>query len=210
MPLYANARQFVSAVASRYRALSSYQDTGHVRSFRHPDYSTCNFSTAYRAPLDFRVKFSRPHPYRPLEHLTAHWVVGTQEGVPYFYSRLYSSEPRLDHPASLSDVISGATGVSSGAASPVAALIFGELENSSLLRLKRLRFRRSRSVEGTPCICVSGLHPARGRVSAYFGATDLLLRKLVYHRLRQAQVRHPAAVNLDVSSVHFGAPTDET
>lgn len=112
MTRYSSAREHLKKVASRYRAIGSYADTGFVQELDSPKSSPTSFETAFRRPDDFRFRFSRPHPYRPKRHLVSLSQVGTDAGKAYYWSQHYSSPPELEPEESLLMAIAGATGVS--------------------------------------------------------------------------------------------------
>ena len=195
MPFYANARSYVEAVYARYRSLERYSDTGISRSLgrRHP--RICRFETQFQRPDLFRFDFESPHPSPRRKHLTSRCVVGKDGAAPYFFSRHYSGEPELEHPESFELAIAGATGISSGTAHTIGALLFEEVGGFTLLHLKRIRFRRSRVIHGVQCVCVSGLHPRGGRVTAWFGSQDMFLRRLYRSTFNSEELRfNPAAI----------------
>jgi hypothetical protein len=177
MPRYSNAREFLQAVINRYRSISDYSDDGvsHSSSKRHT--SACTFSTAYSQPRFFRFSFSRPHPYKPLNHIITSYAIGSDGKQAYFYSKSFEDKEVLEEEKSLEMAVAGATGISSGAAHTIGALLFDEVEGFNFLDLKRIRFRRTREIDGVNCITISGLHPSGGRITAWFGVDDLLLRR---------------------------------
>ncbi|MGV7207509.1 hypothetical protein ACLB1G_06610 [Oxalobacteraceae bacterium A2-2] len=85
--------------------------------------------------------------------------------------RALAAESRSDHP----------TGIARGVADTIDTLLFRVAGGFQLATLQRLRFRRLRVVDGVLCRAVSGLHPHGGRITAWFGADDLLLRRLQRH-----------------------------
>lgn len=186
--MYANAREFLSAVEARYRSLPAYSDTGMSRSFDARRPRLCTFETAYAAPNRFRFAFESSHPYRKLAHLISRDVIGKDGDTVYFYSRSYNGRADLDHPESLMMAVAGATGISSGTAHTIGALLFEEVGGFRLTEMRRIRFRRPRLIDGVNCVAVTGLHPGRrGRVTAWFGA--VLLRRLVRHSMKSEELR---------------------
>jgi hypothetical protein len=189
MPTYRNAREFVEAVVQRYRALNTYSDTGksyrpHCRRER-----LCLFATDYQSPSNFRFAFESPHPYRKLSHRWTKAVVGVHGARPYFFDESYSGDRTLEEPEDLDLAIAGATGISSGTAHTIAALLFPGISGFTLSDLRRLRFRMNRVIDGVNCTAVSGIHPRGGRLTAWFGEEDLLLRRLTRTRFRSEELR---------------------
>src|SRR5215831_14278739 len=150
MPLYPNARSYLEAVYQRYRSLDAYGDSGMSRSVsrRHP--RICNFETQYQRPGLFRFAFESPHPSRRRRHLFSKCVIGHDGTAPYFYSKHYSGPAGVEQAESLEMAVAGATGISSGTAHTIGALLFAEVGGFNLLDLRRIRFRRDRKVHGVP------------------------------------------------------------
>jgi hypothetical protein len=189
MPTYRNARAFVEAAIHRYRGLEAYSDLGKSHRPNCRRERLCTFRTDYRAPDNLRFEFASPHPYRRLKNHMTRAVVGAFQGRPYFFDENYSGEKSIEEPESLDLTLAGATGISSGTAHTIGALLLSEVQGITLLDLKRLRFRRDRTIDGIPCKAISGLHPRGGRVTAWFGDQDLLLRRLVRSRFRSEELR---------------------
>ena len=209
MPTYRNAREFVEAVIRRYRELGSYSDIGKSYRPNCRRERLCTFQTDFRAPTNFRFEFATPHPYRRLRHHVARAVVGICQGRPYLFDQSYSGEKSIEVPESLDLALAGATGISSGTAHTIGALIFPEVHGHTLLDLKRLRFRRNRSIDGVLCTAVSGLHPRGGRVTAWFGDSDLLLRRLVRSRFGTEELRTNVRANHELLEELFLPPPVE-
>lgn len=207
MPLYPNAREFLRAVETRYRSLPGYSDTGLSRSFGSRKPRMCTFETAYAAPTRFRFAFETSHPYHPLAHHVSKDVIGTDGTTVYFYSRSYDGRTDVEHPESLMMAVAGATGISSGTAHTIGALLFEEVGGFRLTDMRRIRFRSTREVDGVKCVAVSGLHPGgRGRVTAWFGTEDLLLRRLVRNRMKSEELRFAPKPLFSGSEEAFRAP----
>ena len=209
MPYFPNARAFVEASVQTYRELRSYSDCGkshrpHCRRSR-----LCEFRTDYRADGNFRFEFETAHPYRKLKHLKARVVVGASDTKPYFFDVSYSGKQTVEEPESLDLALAGATGISSGTAHTIGALLFSEVGGFTLLDLRRMRFRRSRVIDGVECTAVSGLHPRGGRVTAWFGSKDLLLRRLVRVKFRSEELRTSIRVNHKLETELFSTPRVE-
>jgi len=188
MPTYRNAREFLEAVFRHYRTLSSYSDTGKSHRPNCIRLRQVTFSTDFVAPNNFRFAFESPHPYRKLRHLKAEVIVGIHLGTPYFFDQTYSFPSAIETPESLEFAIAGATGISNGTAHTIGYLLFPEVGGNTILHLRRLRFRRNRIIDGVHCVSVSGLHPRGGRVTAWFGAHDLLLRRMVEYKFREEEL----------------------
>lgn len=189
MPLYPNARAFLISVYERYRALDAYSDTGLSRSLgrRHP--RLCTFATSYSRPNLFRFEFESPHPSPRRRHLFSRCVVGHDGKAPFLYFKHYTGDAGVELPESLDLAVASATGISSGTAHTIGSLLFSEVSGFTLLDLRRLRFRPNRVIGGVQCVCISGLHPRGGRYTAWFGADDLLLRRLYRSKFNSEEVR---------------------
>lgn len=210
MPTFRNAREFLEAVVRRYRELSSYSDTGRSHCPNCRRERLCTFRTDFVAPNNFRFAFESPHPYRRLKHLKSQVVVGTHLGKQYFYDKTYSDTPSIEIPESLELAIAGATGISSGTAHTIGALLFPEVGGFTMLDLRCLRFRRDRVVDGIQCVAVSGLHPRGGRYTAWFGTHDLLLRRIVRAKFRAEELRREIRVGHALADDLFLPPPIET
>jgi len=206
MALYPNARVYLEDVYDRYRSLEAYSDTGLSRSLgrRHP--RLCKFETRYQSPGLFRFAFDSPHPSPRRRHLFSECVVGHDGASPYIYSKHYSGPAGVEISESLDLAVAGATGISSGTAHTIAALLFAEVSGFTLLDLRRIRFRRNRIVLGVPCVCVSGLHPRAGRWTAWFGAEDMLLRRLYCSGLNSEELRFNPSTTPTFEREDFDAP----
>jgi hypothetical protein len=189
MPLHSSARAYLEAVHAHHRALPAYGDTGWSRPLSPRQPGVCRFETRYLSPGYFRFAFERPHPFPPLKHKITRSVVGHDGDSAYLHTQHDGRPASLSRPGSLDLAVAMATGISSGTAHTIGALLFAEVGGWSLLDLRRLRFRRQRVVSGVRCVCVSGIHPRGGRVSAWFGAEDMLLRRLIDGRTGTEEVR---------------------
>lgn len=183
-----NPRALIARVIARYRSLRSYSDRGIVRDVS-VSRDAVQFSTAYRRPTRFRFEFESPHPYRPLRHKAARCQIGLDGAAPYFWSLSYDGEEKLERDEPFELVVAGATGISRGSAHTIAALLFPAVGGLEFFHLKSLRPCRGRVVDGIPCLGVSGKHPTGGRIEAFFGRRDLLLRRVDYRRFKQSQIR---------------------
>jgi hypothetical protein len=125
------------------------------------------------------------------------------------YSKHYSGPAGVEVSESLDLAIAGATGISSGTAHTIGALLFAEVSGFNLLDLRRVRFRRNRIVLGVPCICVSGLHPRAGRWSAWFGEQDMLLRRLYRSRFNSEELRFNPSTTAAFEREAFHVPIVE-
>jgi hypothetical protein len=209
MPLYANARAFLNAVYERYRTLDAYSDTGLSRSLgtRHP--RLCKFATSHARPSLFRFEFESPHPSPRRRHLFSRCVVGHDGRAPFLYFKHYTGDAGVELPESLDLAVASATGISSGTAHTIGTLLFPEVSGFTLLDLQRLRFRPNRLISGVPGVCVSGLHPRGGRYTAWFGAEDLLLRRLYRSKFKSEELRFNPSTAEPHPIESFAAPRVE-
>ena len=155
----------------------------------------CTFETRFRRPTLLRFAFESPHPSRRRQHMVSRCVVGHDGTRPFFWASHYSSPAQLDHPESLDLALAGATGISSGTAHTIGALLLPDITGFNLLDLRRQRFRKGRIVQGVHCTCVSGLYPRGGRCTAWFGTEDLLLRRRYRSRFNMEEVRFDPQAN---------------
>lgn len=179
MPLHPHARAYLEAVHAHHRSLTAYSDSGLSRPLSPRRPGACSFETRYLAPGYFRFAFERAHPYPKLKHKVSRSVVGHDGDSAYLHTQHDGRPAMLSRPGSLDLAVAMATGISSGTAHTIGALLFAEVAGWGLLDLRRIRFRRHRVVAGVRCVCVSGIHPRGGRVTAWFGAEDMLLRRLL-------------------------------
>jgi hypothetical protein len=99
-----------------------------------------------------------------------------------------------------------ATGISHGTAHTIGALLFEEIGGFTLHHMRRIRFRALRPISGVDCIAVSGLHPAGGRITAWFGTEDLLLRRLLHAKFKEEELRFGVTPSFQGSTDLFKAP----
>jgi hypothetical protein len=208
MPRYTNAREFLQAVMNRYRSISGYSDDGVSYSCSKGHRSVCTFRTDYRQPGLFRFSFTRPHPFKPLSYIVTSYAIGSDGKQAYFYSRSFEGKEELEQEKSLEMAVAGATGISSGTAHTIGELLFDEIGGFSFLDLKRIRFRRTREIDGVHCIAISGLHPNGGRITAWFGVDDLLLRRKLrkHSRGKTDELRFHVNSNTNYSLDFFSIP----
>ncbi len=206
MPLYRSARAFLEAVYERHRSVQTYTDTGLSRSLGTRGPRLCTFETSFQRPNLLRFAFERPHPSRGLAHLVSRCVVGHDGTRPFFWASHYESNAKTEHPETLDLAVAGATGISSGTAHTIAALLLPEVTGFKLLDLHKIRFRRNRKIDGVPCTCVSGLHPFAGRLTAWFGTEDLLLRRLYRQHSNSEELRFAPLANAPLPETIFDAP----
>lgn len=206
MPTYNNARECIAAIAARYRMLDSYADEGHVRREGSTGPDECWFETQFSRPGLFRFQFSRPHPYPPLRHLVTTTVIGSDGTTAYCHVE-HDGSVRLNAiEDNLGLAVAGATGISRGAAHTIGNLLLDCVGGLSLSMLHRPRFRRSREFNGEYCGRITGIHPGCGRVTLWFGASDLLLRKIVRHRIGSEEVRKNIRTGQPIDRAVFRMP----
>jgi hypothetical protein len=189
MPRHPNARAYLEAVHAHHRSLPAYSDTGLSRPLSPRRPGVCRFETRYLGPGLFRFAFERAHPHPSLKHKVSRSVVGHDGDSAFLHTQHFGAPATLSRPGSLDLAVAMATGISSGTAHTIGALLFAEVGGWGLLDLRRLRFRRHRRVAGVRCVCVSGIHPRGGRVTAWFGAEDMLLRRLLDSRSGSEELR---------------------
>jgi hypothetical protein len=206
MPTYQNARKCLSAIAARYRLLESYVDEGFVRPYGSSGPKNCWFDTQFSRPGCFRFQFSTPHPYPPLRHLVTRTVIGSDGTTPYFSTEYPGAVPKTDIEASLALAVAGATGISRGTAHTIGNLLLESVGGVSPLIMNRPRFRRSRVFEGEHCGRITGIHPRGGRITVWFGTSDLLLRKVVNHTFRREEVRKNIRIDQSPDQAAFRLP----
>lgn len=206
MPLHPNARAYLEAVHVHHRSLPTYSDTGVSRSLSPGRPGVCRFETHFLSPGLFRLAFERSHPHPPLKHKVSRSVVGHDGDSAYLHTQHDGRPATIIRPVSLDMAVAMATGISSGTAHTIGALLFAEVSGLGLLDLRRIRFRRHRILAGVRCVCVSGIHPRGGRVTAWFGADDMLLRRLMDSRFGTEELRFIPATPPTFTPADFMAP----
>lgn len=206
MSSFRSARAFLDAVVVRYRTLTSYSDEGRSTRIHRQNEIQCTFRTYFAAPNRYRFAFETPHPYGPLRHRKARCVIGAVSGRPYIYQQSYSGSASIESLDSMELAVAAATGISDGSAHTIASLLLPDVGGFRLRDLRRLRFRRTRIIDGVHCIAVSGLHPSAGRWTAWFGAQDLLLRRLLRPRLQSDEWRTSICTNKSLRDEIFAVP----
>jgi hypothetical protein len=211
MPSFRNAREFLVAALASYRELQSYSDVGVVRARQGTRAPSCWFETDFVRPSQFRFQFIRPHPHRRLwNYRLTKYIAGSDGTSAYFYTEERGYKPTVEPESSLDMAVAGATGISQGTAHTIAALLLPTAGGFELSMLRKVRFRASRQFDGVPCTVVSGLHPwGGGRYTAWFGANDLRLKKLIRHGRRNEEVRFNIRTNEAIPHARFAPPTGE-
>lgn len=203
MPTFRSAKECLDAIVARYRSLQSYADEGVVRLVAADADDICRFETRFVQPDKFRFRFEKPHPYPPLRHIIITTTIGTDGKTSYIKVVPPSGEPRLDIVEDIGMAVACATGISRGSAYTIGHLLFDTAAATAFSGWLRPRFRRSRSIDGVLCQRISGIHPQLGPYTLWFGAEDLLLRKLVHHRTRTEEVRRSITSNVAIGEEVF-------
>lgn len=206
MPTYKNARACLSAIATRYQVLDSYSDEGYVHPYGSTGPDDCWFETQFSRPGLFRFQFATPHPYPPLRHRVTRTVIGSDGTTPYFSITYPGAAATTDVEPSLELAVAGATGISYGTAHTIGKLLLEGVGGFSLSMLIRPRFRRSREFAGEHCGRITGMHPRGGRVTVWFGTTDLLIRKIVQHTFKREEVRTNIRIDQPLDLAVFRVP----
>jgi hypothetical protein len=205
--MHNEARQLLEQVAATYASMSSYADAGCVSQHLQPSDSVLrtDFSTLYAAPELFRFEFSRPHPYAPLRHMVTRHVVGFDGFGAYALRQEYEMPPALQARQNLSDAVSGAAGISAGAAQNIARLLLSDLEGLSILDLAGPRMAEGAEVGGAACLCVCALLPRGGERRLWVERNSLLVRRIQTHRdkISLDERRHEIRVNLPLDEALF-------
>lgn len=198
MPTFRSARECLYAIESRYRTLQCYADEGVVRPVAPHAHASCQFETWFAQPDKFCFRFSKPHPYPPLRHLVLNTTVGANGKHAYIRMEPPSGEPIVNAVEDVAMAIASATGISHRAAYTIGHLLFESAAGTAFSDFLRPRFRRARLFDGVPCQRVSARHPRGGLYTLWFGAEDLLLRKVVCHRNRSEEIRRHIEANQDI------------
>lgn len=209
MTLYSNARECLHAVVKRYSEIRTYTDIGFVRP-RDGGFPSCWFESAYESPNRYRFKFVTAHPFRPLRHVTTTTILGSNGENGYYFTQYPRLAPQFESCRSLASAINRAAGVSQGTSRTISQLLLPGVRGVAPTNLHRLRFRRSREIDGVLCYCISGINPRGERLTFWVGVNDLLIRKLISHAFRHEEVRTNISVNHVLTDDVFSVPQAET
>jgi hypothetical protein len=177
-----DARAVLRRVSQTYSAMTSYADSGAVKSVigDDPTYQT-NFATLYKAPSLFRFEFSSPHPYPPLRHIVTKHVVGFDGSTAYSTWQEYQKAPRLRTEESLDLAVAGATGISRGSAHTIGRLLFPKLSGVAIGEPLDARFADDTLIGDIPCFVILAVY-RRGFEDEYaIEKQSLLIRRLRSH-----------------------------
>jgi len=182
-------KRLATLVLARYRKLRRYKDSGHVRSLKGTRETSVEFTTSFRRQSHFTFRFHSPHPYPPLRHRVTRHTVGQDSTSPFFTRCSYDGTEKAERGESLEMYVAGATGISRGSAYTIGALLFETVGPSELRRMRKLRTLKGKVLDGVPCVGLQGTLPVAGRVTAFVGAKDRLLRELTHHGFKATQRR---------------------
>lgn len=173
---YPAASAFLQAMAQAYRAVSSYQDTGVVR--------TCYSDGRAVTHVCFGTTFSRVNRLRfqwtqgewaeeqtPLP-LSVAWYDGARGGVMIRGSARYQkfSDPNL--------VVAEVWMQTSGAVSDIPALLTDAIRGSSLAELQLPELSGEEEFEGTACFRLNAVNRDGRQLRLWIGKSDFLIRKI--------------------------------
>lgn len=174
-----DATALMRQVVAKYRSLRSYEDEGVVLTYSaHQDrLDELHFATAYRAPGDFRFDWVKHHPSPKLRHVERRYIAWAnhQGAFTYWDTRGIRNEP------SLFMAIAASTGVSKGAITSIAGLLFESGEMLwSIEDWRALALLEPAVFEGVPCLRISSDVGRQGhRAELWIGRDDLLIRRIV-------------------------------
>jgi outer membrane lipoprotein-sorting protein len=175
------AQQILDKVAATYATCKSYRDSGvvtndfgpHAAGDRFPRHIDVKpFRTAFVRPDQFRFEYDNPTPEKP-------YIIWAKGGE---VRRWWYIKPGVEKLPSLALGVAGATGVSSGSAHTIPALLLPDqitgAKLSAMIDLTRLP---DESLDGTPCFKLHGKYGFGNQ------PTTLWLEKATYLVRRIAQ-----------------------
>ncbi len=170
------AEGILLAMHAKYAAMSSYQDRGVVLT-KFPSKPVANettFATFFQRPDRFFFEWTTHHPYSGFRHLLTRRVIWSDGAGAFLFS---DEDGSVAIKENLVMAIAGATGVSSGAAHTVSALLMTDVGGFTLTQLQRLTLAED-EYDGTQCYRIGGYHPYGDFYEVFVSVHDLLLRRV--------------------------------
>jgi hypothetical protein len=177
------ATEVLSNVADRYRSLAAYSDTGTVVS----DLASVQFETAFRRGTYFHFAYSDILPGRPRQAMGR---VTWERGHLDFWTLA-----KAPAPSTLRLAIAALTGISSGSAHTVPALLLPEEVGGWIpTDLTDAELAAGEVIDGIHCLHIRGRHPrfSNKLSSLYVDRDTWLLRRRTHHDGDQVATYLPA------------------
>lgn len=190
-----------------YAALRSYADEGVVlvdEGSGDPPSETI-FSTRFARPDRFKFSWTSHHPYLPLRHIKWHSAIWANVSGVFMWHN-YGEEKALREPVeSLEMAIASATGVSTGSALTVSALLVPEINSRSLRDLRDAELHPIEDFAGENCYRVHANMNGFGPCNLWISCADFLLRRLSYILLdsRVDEIRRNVQFNTELPDHEF-------
>ncbi len=179
-PTGLDAGTVLRRMVARYASLTSYVDTGEVRTRLATSGAVyrVRFSTLYQKPSFFRFSFFRPHPHPPLGHLVTEHVVGCDGHHAYSLVRRHDGAPAERSDQALGAAVARATGISSGSAHTIGRLLLPEVGGLSILDLRDPKLNPDVELDGVACYSVTARSARGGARELWIEKERLLLRRI--------------------------------
>jgi hypothetical protein len=176
LPPPKTAEELRERTRAAYAAITTYQDTGVVRSnwVNKPSPDELHFKMFYREPDRILLEWIRHHPYPPLRHIksrNAVWSTGTG-------AHLYMEDITNDSMADIPTALRAAAGISERVSMNVPALLVDGMRPAPPTPVEGLLLLPPGTFEGVPCYRIRG---QRGgdTFEIWVGQTDYLIRKII-------------------------------
>jgi hypothetical protein len=196
-----DATEIMEQLAKKYAGCQTYSDSGYVFKWGEGD------EKGDEPELTFKTFFARPSKFRfewqEGDNFNIIWCDGIQS-----YS-LYHWDKKQENRESLSRAIAGATGVSSGAAHAVPALLISRVRATSnhLLRLKDCQVKGSDTLDGIDCHLIVGSAQRNSDTIILVSKTDFSLRRI--REFSVITIEELAEMKKEAETLGFGAELDE-
>lgn len=203
-----SADQVLAKLAAAYATCRSYRDSGVVSNAFDPQHVDVKpFRTAFVRPDQFRFEFEEARPGLDPSSKNA-YIIWAKAGAVRTW---WYVKPAVERSSSLADAISSATGVSSGSAHTIAALLMPDrirgAKPSSMTDLTRLP---DETVDGAACFKLAGRYGfgKQPRTVWIERATYLIRRIVDEKRLATATTVYKPQVNTEIPATElaFDAP----
>jgi outer membrane lipoprotein-sorting protein len=194
------AQQILDQMVSVYETCESYHDSGVVTNFFSPEHIDFKpFRTAFVRPDRFRFEYDDPDPEKPY----IVWGKGDTVCTWWYVT------PGVKYPTSLSHGIAGATGVSSGSAHTIPALLLPDrIGGRSMASLTDLTRMPDEAADDTLCFKLQGRFGDQA-TTLWLGKETYLIRRIVAETklAKTTTVYRPEiAKEIPAEELEFNAP----
>ena len=200
-----SAKTIIQRMADKYTNCSTYKDRGVVTTVLFRDGQKCTirkpFTTAYMRPNNFRFEFKDG-----FWNMVCDWhdefsaqvegILGTKQFNHMFQFRdekpkryivhsdpsgvriIWDVDSQIEEPESLSMAIAGASGVSSGSAHNIPAMLIAGIGGFRLTDLVDLERLLDSEIDGTQCYVLSGKYYTGDSVKIWIDKQYYMVRRL--------------------------------